>query len=397
MPSRRSHTKSRNGCGECKRRRVKCNEQYPCHNCLKNNSDCIYGAYFGQSKAQAAFTHNSLSPGPKGLPTFPRMDSVSTAVDSSSFTFFSGANSWLQDLELMHHFSTVVYKTLASRKAVHDVWGIALPREAYSCECLMHGLLALSASHLATLSSQRVAHYTNLSASHLHRSLCLFRVVLADISVVNCIPAFALSSLLVIQVCAQPILDKSRPTVEKLIKLFNMCRGVGTILAPYGANIQQSSLSSLLHDDYNFFNKLQRSKDIHPTNSQVSPLARLRDLIKGQTLNHWEESVYFDALSQLEISFDFIQAAKNPLEWGMAFVWPVLLKKEFLNLLGQLRPLSLVMLSHYCVLLYHFDHLWFLNGWAKALLTEIGDTLTLELQMWIDWPREVCGLRHPRV
>jgi hypothetical protein len=158
----------------------------------------------------------------------------------------------------MHHFSTVVYKMLASRKAVQDVWGIALPREAYSCECLMHGLLALSALHLATLNPQRVADYTNLSASHLHISLCLYRKMLANISTITCIPAFALSSLLVIHVCAQPKLDKSRPTIEKLIKLFNMCRGVGTIIAPYSAHIKQSSLGPLLHDDYTFFNKPQR-------------------------------------------------------------------------------------------------------------------------------------------
>ncbi|KAL3472568.1 hypothetical protein BJX99DRAFT_213075 [Aspergillus californicus] len=391
MPSRRSHTKSRNGCKECKRRRVKCNEQYPCHFCLKSNSVCIYGPQSTEPK------DNSPSLGPTGASTSAEIDAITTAVDSSSFTLFNGANSWCQDLELMHHFTTVVSKTLASRKAVQDVWGIALPREAYSCEYLMHGLLALSASHLATLNSGRVADYTNLSASHLHRALCLYRQVLANISITNCVPIFALSSLLVIHVCAQPVLDKSRPTVEKLMKLFNMCRGVGTILAPYDVHVLQSSLSSLLHDDYNFFNTLQRSKDIHPTNPQASHVARLRDLIKRQMLDDTEESVYFHALSQLEASFDFIQAANKPLEWGMAFVWPVILKQEFLNLLGRLRPVPLVILSYYCMLLCQFNDLWFLDGWAKALLTEIGDTLTSELQVWIDWPREVCGLRRPRV
>ncbi|OQD78190.1 hypothetical protein PENDEC_c001G05072 [Penicillium decumbens] len=44
MGPRRSHRKSRNGCPECKTRRVKCDERYPCTNCVKHGIPCSYVA-----------------------------------------------------------------------------------------------------------------------------------------------------------------------------------------------------------------------------------------------------------------------------------------------------------------------------------------------------------------
>ncbi|KAI5303056.1 hypothetical protein KEM56_000083, partial [Ascosphaera pollenicola] len=45
MSSRRSHRKSRLGCLQCKRRKIKCDEAPPpCGNCKKHNIECEYGA-----------------------------------------------------------------------------------------------------------------------------------------------------------------------------------------------------------------------------------------------------------------------------------------------------------------------------------------------------------------
>jgi hypothetical protein len=40
---RKGHTKSRRGCLNCKRRRIKCSEKHPeCHHCLKSGLQCEY-------------------------------------------------------------------------------------------------------------------------------------------------------------------------------------------------------------------------------------------------------------------------------------------------------------------------------------------------------------------
>jgi hypothetical protein len=118
----------------------------------------------------------------------------------------------------------------------------------------------------------------------------------------------------------------------------------------------------------------------------------LKDLIRSQNLNSQEENEYLDALTKLETAFGFMQMARHPLEPGAAFVWPIMVQRGFLDLLTLLTPLSLVILSYYCVILHHLDTFWFLHGWDKALLSEIEDSLPSELQTWICWPRKVCGL-----
>lgn len=283
MPTRKPHRKSRNGCTECKRRRVKvfdpplsspcfnrqsllkCNEQQPCQNCIKYESDCVFRTDLSQKRQWSVPTKASPSKEDRTVST-----SVIGAMESlagpSLCKLGRTADFEARDLVLMHHFSTTVAKTLSYRQDIQDVWGIELPKEAYSCDYLMHGLLALSALHLGSSISQKRHDYTGLSTFHLHKSLARFRERLANISVQNCVPLFGLSSLMVIHVCAQRTLERDqlstreRPTshIEMLMKIFNMCRGVRTILAPYREEIQQSSLSSLLHEDYRLINDFSR-------------------------------------------------------------------------------------------------------------------------------------------
>lgn len=159
-------------------------------------------------------------------------------------------STWIRDLELMHHFTTDVCKTLSARKEVQDVWGLVMPQMAFSCDYLMHGILALSALHLATLKAENKSSYIDCSMAHFHCSLSTYNQVLPNIAADNCLTLFALSSLVTVHVCALPIVDEAGPYLERIMTLFNMCRGVETILSPYTSLIQESSLKPMLQDDY---------------------------------------------------------------------------------------------------------------------------------------------------
>jgi hypothetical protein len=244
---------------------IKCNEEQPCHNCLKYQSDCIYRTDLGLQQQVHIPSKESTIRADRTAST-PAIGGVESVAGPSQCNLARTAKFEARDLELMHHFSTSVAKTLSHRNEIQEAWAIALPMEAYSCDYLMHGLLALSALHLDSSSHNKRHDYSDLSTYHLHKSLARFRERLANISVENCVPLFGLSSLMAIHVCAQSVLGTfSQPArentasyIELVMNIFNMCRGVESILAPYQGEIHQSSIRSLLHEDYCLIGNLSR-------------------------------------------------------------------------------------------------------------------------------------------
>ncbi len=65
----------------------------------------------------------------------------------------------------------------------------------------------------------------------------------------------------------------------------------------------------------------------------------------------------------------------------------MLLPPEFLDLMNGNQPAALIILSHYVVLLHHFEQgLWFLQGWSKGVIAGVGTAMDKEWKQWIEWP-----------
>ncbi|KAM5343975.1 hypothetical protein ACJ41O_012512 [Fusarium nematophilum] len=128
---RRGHTKSRNGCLNCKRRRVKCPETFPeCDHCKRLGLSCAY-------------------PSKGGL-----MASPSKALRSTATQFT------MEDLRLFQHFIFHAYPPL-------PIYGETVWKEvatlSHHFEFLIHAMLGLAASHLSLCdtmdySSQALSH-----------------------------------------------------------------------------------------------------------------------------------------------------------------------------------------------------------------------------------------------
>ncbi|KAK2795524.1 hypothetical protein FQN52_005291 [Onygenales sp. PD_12] len=374
MPSRRTHIKSRNGCLECKKRRVKCDERYPCQSCHKRNIRCIYQSHISPGEGSALVPGDISSSGPG-------WDSVSQGTDTfQAPTSVVRKPSWSRDLELMHHYTSEVSKTLSERREVQDVWRITFPQTAYSCEFLMHGILAFSALHLSFIKAQRINDYIDYSAHHLHCALGAYRRTLANIGPENCIAAFAFSSLLVPLSFGLPLVDGSGPSISKLTALFSMCRGVPVSPKSLIESIAENSRS------------MPRVNPILPE-YLTDKFSQLKEFVAEYSLELEDRNVYDEAFKLLEVSFDFVEKTAAPLECGTAFLWPIMLPYKFIGFLQEYQHLSLILLSYYCIVLNCLDNFWFLRRWDQALLMEIQSWLPPDLHGWIEWPKAMCGLQ----
>ncbi|CZR62609.1 uncharacterized protein PAC_12506 [Phialocephala subalpina] len=125
---RKGHKKSRGGCFNCKKRKIKCQENQPaCHNCSRKKLKCEYPAPKTLSALRSSFLY---SPNP--------VTSVNLQSTPTVFT--------LTDMRLFHHYLLDAYPHLPVGN--DSAWLSQVPLIAHHNQYLMHAILGAAASHL---------------------------------------------------------------------------------------------------------------------------------------------------------------------------------------------------------------------------------------------------------
>ncbi|KAF2834952.1 hypothetical protein M501DRAFT_999756 [Patellaria atrata CBS 101060] len=128
---RKGHTKSRKGCFNCKRRKIKCQENLPeCSHCEKAGLKCEY-----PTNAIQALQRMQSHPGPQ--------QTVSLSSIPGTFS--------MNDMRLFHHFLITAYPHLPVGS--ERIWVTIIPSLSYEYDFLIQSILAMSASHLSAVSN----------------------------------------------------------------------------------------------------------------------------------------------------------------------------------------------------------------------------------------------------
>ncbi|KAJ9653813.1 hypothetical protein H2198_007041 [Neophaeococcomyces mojaviensis] len=153
--TRRTHRKSRNGCFQCKNRRIKCDEADPaCQNCLAKALVCTYpeiSVSIGEQCQTPAFTTRASARG--------------CLLREPERPF-----SW-QDMQAWQHF--LIFCPPSLPLGNHEVWVRYVPQLAHQKPFLMQALLALGASHLSRLTHN--AEQERQALQHRGRAITGFR------------------------------------------------------------------------------------------------------------------------------------------------------------------------------------------------------------------------------
>ncbi|KNB16880.1 hypothetical protein FOXG_14900 [Fusarium oxysporum f. sp. lycopersici 4287] len=194
MKPRRSHTKSRSGCRECKRRKVKCDERLPsCFNCARRGMACSLTPSRQSSQNTKPVRRTGLDDRETNLSPY----SLSVAGIWTASMPSPSLDFQTHGLELMHHYSTITANTLALRLDMQHIWRIVLPEMSYNTPFLSHGLLSVAALHKAHLLPARRDKYLDLAAYHQTCGMEGFRSLYTSIDEKNWQPAFCFSSTIV--------------------------------------------------------------------------------------------------------------------------------------------------------------------------------------------------------
>ncbi|KAL4782632.1 hypothetical protein BJX76DRAFT_332295 [Aspergillus varians] len=383
MPPLRTHRKSRTGCLQCKKRRVKCDEKgHPCGNCAFRKVQCTY--------PNPPTTHSSPEP---SLPEpSPQQASQGTAETAHPpLAPLDPSNKLL--IELMHKYCTETYTAFFSEPSDGHVWKTLIPRRALDHDFLLDGLLSVAALHTAFTSDRSAARpYLDAAMEFQSRALKPFQTALQNISPENCDAIFAHSLITIVngiafpQIAANTAEAEPSTVLENLFLLFELVQGTRVIKRMTGPWLQESPLIPR-----NFWGTW-RAKDLDSDTDEA--LGRLDDLNRQENIGHPDRcAIIQTALSRLRQCFQRFFQLKDP---ASVLTWLATVDRGFVEYLRGQEPLPILIMVHWGVLLAQLDgKVWWASGSGTAL---VADALGILERRNADfgraslWPREQLGL-----
>ncbi|UQC88586.1 C6 zinc finger domain-containing protein [Colletotrichum lupini] len=408
MP-RIGHKKSRNGCSNCKQRKVKCDENRPCGACVRLQIECSLTPSSIQDRSQISAStldgHGDDSSTISSKSTPPGGASSKTPPPSLGADFPVGpvtenAYPWMMDLGLMNHFTSVTSATLPGANL--HTWRDKVPAVAADSPYLMHQILAVSAFHLATMEplgsfftrahmqqQQQRQEKLSLALQHQHHAIRGVQAEISHVTPANCDALFAASSLLFIGAFAASGPTPRSPfrqlEVDDILEVFTLIRGVSSVMASARENVRHCILKDFMQcNPYLGGNELL-------TLLQEN-ISRIECGLDQQDVSPEIKNVISETISGFRDSIE--RASSITPELNVAVSWPMVLRENFMALLVVRDPASLVILAHYCTVLHAAgSQFWFMKAWGRHLLAAITRSLPPSWRNEIKWPEDYVNPR----
>ncbi|KAF6811572.1 C6 zinc finger domain-containing protein [Colletotrichum musicola] len=428
---RLGHKKSRNGCQRCKARRVKCDENRPCHRCVAHAAHCS----LLDPPSGAPLTPPATAKPQQYLPIHASTAPARTASDASltptagpQLTDAAGTSpysadsaidprsappppqpaapdhdpgpdpdlseEWLESLRLMHHYSTITCNVLPQDPCTEELWKTAIPELACSHKFLMHGLLALSALHYAHVHPEERRRWDIISVHHQNLALRFFATRLGDIDKSNCEAYFFLATLIFIASIysvshARPLARPVPVGLADVAQSFRFLHGVKGILdfQPLDEWRQRGGpLDVLLRSPRLRPGALDPDSPFQRRLDAVTALARRVPAAFDELIN--EQSVCVLALESLRRCHQMVRSEDDEQHQpGAVWGWSVTLPALFVDMIGAAHPAALVILAHYAALGRPCERGdWACRGWNRSVMLMVDDAIDDEWRHWIRWP-----------
>ncbi|OIW22510.1 hypothetical protein CONLIGDRAFT_587349 [Coniochaeta ligniaria NRRL 30616] len=377
---RASHSKTRNGCSQCKKRRVRCNLQPPiCANCERRKEACDYQLL---GRVDPAFDED-------GSPSLGSLNDEVSPTSTPDFRILDPLCTHAAVAERPEGTITTADLGLSLLSGIGPVRGHPflehlLSTEASYHEFLRHGLTSITA--LYTSSQQTagyippcsdclyvVAHEAQLMASR------LFRDSVESITDHNwlAILAFGISVLIF-----HFDISQRAPATEFLETVF-VLRSAAFLGTTLGPRLEGSRLHEVLQ-------LLEKRAGEHDWDKAAEEA--FHHLAATNTM--WQDtSASYDvcqgAIAALQSWLRLVRC--RPCTWLHFVWWPGAVSGEYLALLARQHPVALVIFVHWCAVMSRAPKRWFMDGWAKRTAEPALACLGPEWNDATAWARELLG------
>ncbi|PVI08235.1 hypothetical protein DM02DRAFT_608306 [Periconia macrospinosa] len=378
--SKRPHTKSRLGCAQCKKRRIKCDNRAPeCANCNKKGIQCEYRSW------ESAVEQLQLPRPQNDSPTAIADRHLSPAAPPSSMSStFS-----LYDLGLLHTFTirasvTVIRRDVASFRTI---WQEDVPQLSLDHPYLMHAILSFAAAynmHHSTPESHSDDQAHRAARDHYDKALVSMRALVSQITREAADPLLCFSILICFVTMFLGKVDGLEP-INIALSLFRTIRSTEGILNNdiVRAHLKESRIGTLI----------TKPGDV-PRLERPEGICASLDWILTSSLEHNidpSSSGYNRLLTTaaLKLKHMFTLTTTNPSSWDYLLLWPISLVAELPELIDAIQlhePHALCLLAHWCVPLCNAPPKWFVQDWPIMVLRTIqGILVGSQWERGLEW------------
>ncbi|PYI00328.1 hypothetical protein BO78DRAFT_402139 [Aspergillus sclerotiicarbonarius CBS 121057] len=406
--SRRSHNKSRSGCQNCKKRRIKCDEKKPhCTNCVRHSIECDFTNPASASSTPPASTRrfrfrqskyqpeSRASSSKDSTPDVSQNDPPSTSTgvqcDLAASSVAGGIS--FADLKLYHHYVTATYKTLADEETdIHRVWPDHVPQWGIAFPSIMHLVLALSALHLAHEDPASRTQYIAQADDHFTFGVRSVTAVLCLLNAENCQLIYMAAALICLVYFGRGprpgefLVFSHRGQSEWLVLL----RGVRSILKEHPGRVFTGVLAPIPDERIGSVRAgLQAELDEH-----LHRVGQVRAFVQSRVSEDSLQAVLNTALDDLLAGFEEVYKIRSAGKDGINLLhivvgWVYRLPESMISLLEQRDSSALVMFGHWSILLVYMRSSWLMRGWDAHVLEGARACLSERDRHWLEWPTQV--------
>lgn len=284
-----------------------------------------------------------------------------------------------QDQAIFHHYMTVTTRSITTDVRRLDRWRSFIPSAAKDADYTMHSLLGFSALHLAHIQPESRRQYLTIATSHQCQALAKFRSEVEIVNTNNVTPVLIFSCFLVLyelglmhpnhQIC--DVQDPITKFIRSVTLIQNTVKSLRTV--PWLKVVPIMRL--LLRPNGNETAKLPLEV--------YHALHQLDILNESTTVDEHERQTYADAIQHLRTCFELVSG--SPGEWLPSLRWTNLISPHYIKNLQEKQPMALIILVHFCLLVYHSPERWWLKGWNETIVKEVMQLLDESWRPHLRW------------
>ncbi|PVH76165.1 hypothetical protein DL98DRAFT_518178 [Cadophora sp. DSE1049] len=407
---RRPHHKSRNGCVQCKARKIKCGEEKPtCKKCQSYGTECSFLQTHPLQRVPPPPPPQAAVPtwaDPKPTPTGSREPTIQSMLSPDPNTTQSSSPAisspmrrsspppesfTMQDLELLHFYTTTYSDNFFEDPKLIEIYRTTVVQLAFDYPFLMHEIMSVAALNLAIIRPQKRASYHHLSDTHAATGLSLFQAEVSKLNEHNCHACLAFSALIFTNAWASQ--DVNKPSTLFLspsnddedyeqIRWIKLQRGTKTLISTAWPSLVNGPLAAMFVP----------WKDLDPNRADPLPEdeeRRFQELAESwSAVSEDKRGILDGALKQTRRIFSMLTFFPEQSKIEIIMTWFTAVSDEYLDLLEQKYPQAILIVMYYCVVLQRLESAWWMKGKAENLLQTMVDVLGSGWERWTRWPIE---------